>query len=97
MFNIGGYFKVLPLSIAYIVKKLKENNIDFDIFYPKESKNFFSRFRRYLELQKHSPAIVGISATLFSAREAFKLAQITKSINSGNIVIIGVPITSFSA
>lgn len=96
-FNIGGYFKILPLGLAYIARKLKDNNIDFSIFFPRESKDVFLKFRNYLGSQRTTPNIIGISATLFSAREALKLAKIAKAVNAKNIVVIGGPITCFSA
>ncbi len=96
-FNIGGYFKILPLGLAYIARKLKDNDIDFSIFFPRESKDFFLKFRNYLGSQRNTPNIIGISATLFSAREALKLAKTAKTVNPKNIVVIGGPITSFSA
>jgi radical SAM superfamily enzyme YgiQ (UPF0313 family) len=95
-FNVGGYFRVLPLGIAYIARNLKNNHIDFDVFFPRTVNNFFFKFEEYIRKQQKTPAVIGIYSTLFSAREALEIAKIAKSVNPKNIIVIGGPITTFS-
>ncbi|MBI4846238.1 MAG: radical SAM protein [Candidatus Omnitrophica bacterium] len=95
-YNVGGAFSILPLGIAYLARQLKNNNIDFEFFYPRRQGDFFSEFQKYMNGFSGQQILVGIYTTLFSAREAFCLAQVAKNSNKKNVTLLGGPVTSFS-
>jgi radical SAM superfamily enzyme YgiQ (UPF0313 family) len=95
-FNIGAHFKILPLGLAYLAGALRKSGIDLEVFFPADPKALSEKFESFLD-KTDSPCIIGISATLFAVREAFKLARAAKRVNPANIVVIGGQCTALSA
>jgi len=81
--------KVPPLGLAYIAAVLKENKIETEII-DLNVENV--SLDKYLATKK--PDIVGISSIVTNARQAFQIAQQTKTVLPQSFVVMGGPYPS---
>lgn len=92
-FNLSGIFPLPPLGPAYLAAVLLEDGFDVEILDLVVEKDPDKLLKNRFEVDP--PALVGISATIFSLSSAFKTARRVRELAPGVRIVLGGPATVF--
>ena len=85
---------VPPLTLLYLAKPLREKGFSVDLL---DLNTYFLNARRFKEyIANCRPALVGISCSTLTFREALHAAEYIKSVDPGIIVVFGGPHVTFT-